>query len=97
MAAALKEIKWMLKLLKGLDIAPSEPIRIAANPVFHERTKQIEKDCHAVRDAVQDGLISTIHVGTNDQLADILTKALDRNQFVFLMSKLGAQNLHAPT
>lgn len=107
MAAALKEIKWMLKLLKGLGIEHRQPVRlfcdnktalhIAANPVFHERTKHVENDCHAVRDAVQDGTISTHHVRTEEQLADIFTKTLGRNQFEFLMSKLGVQNLHPPT
>nr|AAD19784.1 putative retroelement pol polyprotein [Arabidopsis thaliana] len=107
MSYALKEIKWLRKLLKELGIEQSTPARlycdskaaihIAANPVFHERTKHIESDCHSVRDAVRDGIITTQHVRTTEQLADVFTKALGRNQFLYLMSKLGVQNLHTPT
>lgn len=64
--------------------------------MFHERTKHIENDCRAVRDAVQEGLINTEHIRTNDQIADILTKALGRALFQNLPSKLNVQNLHAP-
>ena len=90
MAAAVREMKWIVPLVKDLGISPSTPvafycdsqaaIHIASNPVFHERTKHIERDCHSVRDAAKVGLITMRHVRTKDQLADILTKVLGRLQ-----------------
>ncbi|XP_013617491.1 PREDICTED: uncharacterized mitochondrial protein AtMg00810-like [Brassica oleracea var. oleracea] len=107
MSDALKELKWLKRLLADLCVRHEEPmdlycdsksaIYIAANPVFHERTKHIEKDCHSVRDAVKAKLIATRHVRTNEQLADILTKALGSSAFHYLLSKFGVCNPHAPT
>lgn len=99
MSIATREVKWLRQLLTDLGFAPKTPSRlfcdsksalyIASNPVFHERTKHVEIDCHRVRDALKSGMITCSYIGTKEQLADVLTKALGKVQFDNLMSKLG--------
>ncbi|XP_074265490.1 uncharacterized protein LOC141587925 [Silene latifolia] len=106
-AAIICELKWLKGLLTSLDVPIScsmqlfcdnqSAIHLAQNPVFHERTKHIEVDCHFVCDAISEGLVAPTHVSTTEQLADIFTKALGVQQFHYLLRKLGILDLHAPT
>ena len=88
MATTTCELKWLKGLLSTLGVMHSNPmhlycdsqtaLHIAANLVFHERTKHIEVDCHFVRDEIQNGAIHTKYVHTSMQLADIFMKALGK-------------------
>lgn len=98
MSAACSEIIWLRGLLKELGFSQDKPtplhadntsaIQIAANPVFHERTKHIEVDCHFIRGAYDRKIITLPHVSTSEQTADIFTKSLTRQRHNFLVSKL---------
>lgn len=65
-------------------------IELSKNPVYHDRSKHIDSRYHYIRDCIEKGVVDVDHVGTDDQLADILTKPLGRVRFVELRSKLGA-------
>ena len=52
-------------------------INLSKNLIQHSRTKYIDIRHHFLRDHVQNGGISLEFVNTNNQLANIFTKALN--------------------
>jgi hypothetical protein len=108
MAVAASEITWLRLLLKELGHDPIDKpttlfcdnqaaIHIASNPVYHKRTKHIEVDCHFVREKILNKIIETAYVRSNDQLADILTKPLNKGTFEALRDNLTSDNLYGST
>lgn len=67
MASASSDVEWVVHLLEELGLAFLEPITlhcdnmspldIDQNPVFHDRTKHLEFDCHFTRDKVMEGFL----------------------------------------
>ena len=64
-------------------------INISKNPVMHSKTKHIAIKYHFVRELVQDKEIRLEYVHTKEQIADIFTKPLPKDAFLYLRGKLG--------
>jgi len=98
LANTAAELTWIGKLLT--DIGYTSPLipklwcdnlsalSLAKNPLFHARTKHVKLDYHYIREKVLAHAISVHYVSTKTQLADICTKALSKDRFQFLRSKL---------
>lgn len=103
MASATCEIIWLANVLGDMGVKNLLPVvlhcdnssalQIAGNPVFHEKTKHFEIDVHLVREKVSAGVIRTEKIHTSQQIADILTKALDIKQHKWLCDKLGMMDM----
>jgi hypothetical protein len=73
----------------GLKIDNQSAIALIKNLVFHERSKHIETRYHYILECAETKKLKVEYIGTNGQLADILTKPLARNKFIEQRLKLG--------
>src|SRR5436189_6129330 len=97
MADTTLEIYWLCDLLRDIGISVPTPIpmhcdnknaiAIASNPVFHNRTKHIDVDCHITRQAYEKGTISLPYTPSDSQIADFFTKAQPTPQFHQIITK----------
>ena len=62
-------------------------IRLPENPVFHDRSKHIDIRYHFIWDMVQWGLVRLDHIGTDEQVVDILTMPLGKVMFLTFREK----------
>jgi hypothetical protein len=102
MAHVTCELLW-LEELHFCEIGPMElvcdnqsALHLSSNPVFHERTKHIEVDCHFLREKILTGIIKTSFVNSRDQLADIFTKSLRSPRITYICDKMDAYDIYTP-
>ncbi|KAL9225966.1 hypothetical protein vseg_001835 [Gypsophila vaccaria] len=85
---AAKEAIWMRNFLQGLTVVPSvkEPITLycdnsgaifrAKEPKSSNKSRHVLRKAHLIRDYVEQQEIAICKIGTDDNIADPLTKAL---------------------
>ena len=97
------EIVWLRKLLQDLghDVSGAvtlycdnmSNIQLANNPVFHARMKHIEVHYHFIREKFLSEEIDLDYVNTEEQVADVFTKALGVEKLRRFWTMLGVQEM----
>lgn len=86
MSCTCSELTWLRYLLIDPWVSHPQPVllfcdnqlafHIAPNPIFYQKIRHIELDCHLIRDKIQESSIITSHILSQFQLANIFIKAL---------------------
>ena len=69
-------------------------ISIVKNPVLHSKTKHVKVKYHAVRYYEEKKEIKTLYSYTEEHVADIFTKPLNKAKFEVLRTSLGVDKLN---
>lgn len=72
-----------------LNIDGKSTTFLREQPVQRDRTKHIDTMYHYIKDCVEEGKMKVNYVCTDDQLADMLTKILDREKFLEMQRRIG--------
>ncbi|KAL4591657.1 hypothetical protein LXL04_004627 [Taraxacum kok-saghyz] len=88
------ELIWILKILNDVKMSNLIPvnvycdnesaIKLALNPVFHDKTKHFEID-----EKIAKGVVKLPGIESRNQIADILIKSLMSMQHEYLVGKMG--------
>jgi hypothetical protein len=101
--AAAKQALWLRNLISEITKQKPKPvtlfvdnnsaIALMKNPVFHGRSKHIDLKYHFIRECVERGQIVVKKVGTEEQKADVLTKAMPAVKLSVMSHLIGVRNL----
>lgn len=78
-----------------LSVDNRSAIELMKNPVLHGRSKHIDVRFHFIRECIERGELIVKYVTTQEQRADILTKALGKIKFEAMKKLIGVENIAA--
>lgn len=96
---AVRDILWLRQALNELgqeQLGPTEvfvdnqsALKLIANNQIHSRTKHIDVKHMFIREKQANGEIDCIYKNTDEQIADICTKALAKDRYIKLRELMG--------
>ena len=88
MFEAAKEAVWICQLLRAIGFPQNEPTTIycdnnaarilSEDPLLHARVKHMDIKYHYLQECVENREVVLKYISTGDNLADALTKPLER-------------------
>eukprot|EP00253_Pinus_taeda_P022367 PITA_22367 len=100
---ASKEALWLCQILSEFGFQQQHPttlwcdnqsaIQLCKDPIQHQRSKHIELHMHLIRKHIHDHFLEVQYCSTDDQVADIFTKALTEAKFTKLRFMVGVQEV----
>ncbi|GKB93211.1 hypothetical protein Tco_0979348 [Tanacetum coccineum] len=106
MSGCCAQILWMRSQLTDYGFAFNKippycdnrsSIDLCCNNVQHSQSKHIDIRHHFIREQVEKGVVELYFVTTDYHLADKFTKALPRERFEFILSRLGMKSMTPKT
>ena len=98
-SASASEIKWLRTFFSELSFTLQLPtllcvdnqsaIASAHSQSIHSRTKHIDIHYHYIRELITSNEVQVFHCPTEENVADLFTKALPRPHFDFLVKRIG--------
>ena len=104
-AAAVQETIWLKRFLQNLWIGVNSSVSIVINydsqaaidytrdPKYYGKMKHIDTKYHFVRDIIAQKKIILQHISTHKMVADLLTKPITRDVFLYHVKTLGLRRL----
>ncbi|KAK9707668.1 Reverse transcriptase (RNA-dependent DNA polymerase) [Popillia japonica] len=68
---------------KGLDYEET-----SKDPLDHKRLKHVDIKYHFIREEIRRNVIKPVYIASKNQIADILTKSLSLQPYMYLRNKL---------
>lgn len=99
LSATVQEAIWLIQLNNELGNKLKLPIKVycdnqsaiklSESDAYRPRSKHIDIKYHHIREKIQNGLINIEFLGTNDMVADVLTKAITKEKLQNCALKMG--------
>ena len=104
LSEACSELVWLRHVQTEIGYPPEDPIPLcsdnqggifsATNSTHDRRLKHVDLKYHVIRDHVEQKQAKIYYIGTQDQIADALTKPLARPKFEYFRDRMGVQARH---
>ncbi|XP_074363907.1 secreted RxLR effector protein 161-like [Apium graveolens] len=103
-ALATSQAIWLRRILEDIDERQrnatemlcdnKSAISMAKNPIYNSCTRHIAVKHHFIREKIEENEIKLVYYKSEEQVADIFTKALPKEKFQMLRNLLGVQEQH---